>query len=687
MAEQPSSLLGLEEELTCSICLGLFDSPVTTPCGHNFCTNCLEMTWQEYQEVALGFNCPQCRTHFYTKPMLQKNTVLSTVVKTFLASQKNSTSAPVSECILPKEVEPAEEPSVEESILCDTCMVSQASKTCLTCMASYCETHVRPHVENPVFTAHQLSEPLSDLQERICPEHHKLMEFYCQQHGRCICSMCLQQTHKPCRFSTPQEVRTEQESKLKKNVVLLDEKIELTRSVISQVKAQQDAVKELAASRKRAMQEKYRLARELLAQDEQDALKVVDLEQESAQTRVKTLLLRLGRNLEEMSSARQRIDSLLAHSHSVSFLQAPTELPEVVKFAPYVPRTNINSKQVISVDAAATALSGFLGNLFRQPVDKRVVLLQPGPPPPSQPHPPSHLHPEPVPAAILNPGKIPGKKKNPGYSPNSTKTPPKSDKTPKASRLGSAVNPVQPTDNALKDPPPVCGSPNPVAKRSDLLQCATVLTLDPKTAHKRILLSEDLTKASVSEEQTSYPENPARFSVCSQVLCGKGFSRGRHYWEVKMSSNNFCAVGLAYNSIERKGPTSKLGRNKQSWCVEWFNVKLSAWHDNQETVLFNPSPSRVGILLDCDGGSVTFYNVKDRAIPFHSFSGPFLEAIYPAFWIFSSGTTVTLLDHQRCPEMSPATSLLAVKHSSAPVTRHGTGQRKPWRPQAASLSP
>lgn len=169
-----------------------------------------------------------------------------------------------------------------------------------------------------------------------------------------------------------------------------------------------------------------------------------------------------------------------------------------------------------------------------------------------------------------------------------------------------------------------------------------MLTLDPKTAHKRISLNDNLTSASVSDEPAAYPDGPARFSVCSQVLCSKGFSWGRHYWEVKMSSNNFIGIGLAYNSIDRKGPASRLGRNAQSWCVEWFNVKLSAWHASSEKVLENPNPKRVGVLLDCENGAATFYTVADRAYPFHTFVFPFTEAVYPAFWIFSSGSSVKL---------------------------------------------
>uniref|UniRef100_A0A3Q3WAI3 RING-type domain-containing protein n=1 Tax=Mola mola TaxID=94237 RepID=A0A3Q3WAI3_MOLML len=181
MAEVDFSLLSLEEELTCSICLSPFDCPVTIPCGHNFCQDCLLQSWTD------SYSCPQCRTVFDTKPELKKNTVLSSVVGTFkLRSSKD-------ELDLSTEEGPA---TKQDVIRCDTCMEAAAAQTCLTCMASFCEEHLRPHRENPNFRVHQLSEPVGDLLDRICSDHHKLMEFFCSEHGRLICSFCLQQVHK-----------------------------------------------------------------------------------------------------------------------------------------------------------------------------------------------------------------------------------------------------------------------------------------------------------------------------------------------------------------------------------------------------------------------------------------------------------------------------------------------------------
>lgn len=191
-----AELLNLEEDLTCSICLSTFECPVTIACGHNFCQECLQATWSG-SDV---FSCPQCRANFSTKPELKKNTVLSTIVENF-----SSQLLPKSEVETPGEK--VEEVEKEKSVICDTCMEAEASRTCLTCMASFCEEHLKPHQMNPVFSLHQLSLPVDNLLEWVCKSHHKLMEFFCSPHGQTICSVCLQQEHQGCSFISTEEQR------------------------------------------------------------------------------------------------------------------------------------------------------------------------------------------------------------------------------------------------------------------------------------------------------------------------------------------------------------------------------------------------------------------------------------------------------------------------------------------------
>ncbi|XP_038570340.1 E3 ubiquitin/ISG15 ligase TRIM25 isoform X5 [Micropterus salmoides] len=637
------SLLSLEDELTCSICLSTFDCPVTIPCGHNFCQDCLLATWKE------SYSCPQCRTHFATKPELKKNTVLSTVVQTFnLRSTKSEAS-------------PAEEESKakkEEVIRCDACMEAEASQTCLTCMASFCEDHLRPHRENPIFRLHQLSEPVGDLLQRICPDHHKMMEFFCTQHGRPICSLCLQQVHKGCPFMSHEEQRNMKESDLRSKLGLLDGKITNNVTVMSQMRDMQNQLKDSATNRKKALSAEYQQMRDMLARDEREALSAVDRELQSGQTKLNGLTKRFTENIDSMSKAKEDIHSLLSQSQTLAFLQASFDLPQAASFDPHTPRISLDSKKVTATQGFAAALKEYLTELLKQPVEARLLKLKQGEcagekaaPAPGPERTGSQPKSEPqwaFPGQVRLPTPC---SPDPGSQPKVGQKKKKEKQTKKAQSTGN--DKARSMENLLSlegkgepaaepetsDIPPNITS---AEKRSELLKYGTVLTLDPKTAHKRITLSEGFTKASVSDEHTNYPDYPERFAVCSQVLTSKGFSRGRHYWEVRLSSSNFIGIGLAYNSIDRKGPTSRLGRNAQSWCVEWFNVKLSAWHNSSETVLVNPNPKRIGVLLDCEGGTATFYNVADRAYPFHSFVFPFAAAVYPAFWIFSSGSSISL---------------------------------------------
>ncbi|KFU87345.1 Tripartite motif-containing protein 29 [Chaetura pelagica] len=80
-----------------------------------------------------------------------------------------------------------------EDVLCDSCIDNKqkAVKSCLVCQASFCELHLKPHLEGAAFRDHQLLDPIRDFEARKCPVHGKTMELFCQTDQMCICYLCM----------------------------------------------------------------------------------------------------------------------------------------------------------------------------------------------------------------------------------------------------------------------------------------------------------------------------------------------------------------------------------------------------------------------------------------------------------------------------------------------------------------
>lgn len=172
------------------------------------------------------------------------------------------------------------------------------------------------------------------------------------------------------------------------------------------------------------------------------------------------------------------------------------------------------------------------------------------------------------------------------------------------------------------------------------------LTFDPRTANGHLLLSCGNTRAEhLSSGSPAPPADPARFDHTWQVLCLQGFSQGVHYWELEVSKP-WAYVGVTYDSIPRKekGKRCMVGMNELSWSLQLDDRQLSAWHGGrQEQVSASPlppsQPSRVGVHLDYEAGTLSFYGPDNSRL--HAFHCAFTRTLYPACWI-GEGVSVTL---------------------------------------------
>ncbi|XP_059421718.1 tripartite motif-containing protein 29-like [Carassius carassius] len=164
-----------QNPLNCPICLNLLKNPVTTTCGHSFCMDCINGCWDRDASLRQAYSCPTCRAAFNQRPALSKSTVLAEIVEG-----------------MKQEV-----PAGARDVKCDVCKGRRlkAIKSCLFCLASYCQTHIRPHYESEAFKKHKLVNASSKLQQQICPQHHKALEIYCYNDRKCVCVVCMGDQH------------------------------------------------------------------------------------------------------------------------------------------------------------------------------------------------------------------------------------------------------------------------------------------------------------------------------------------------------------------------------------------------------------------------------------------------------------------------------------------------------------
>lgn len=79
------------------------------------------------------------------------------------------------------------------------------------------------------------------------------------------------------------------------------------------------------------------------------------------------------------------------------------------------------------------------------------------------------------------------------------------------------------------------------------------VTLDPDTAHPKLILSEDLKSVWMGRSSQNLIKDDKRFDHMTCVLGREMFLGGRHYWDVLVENEGDWGVGVARISMKRKG--------------------------------------------------------------------------------------------------------------------------------------
>ncbi|XP_064846140.1 tripartite motif-containing protein 16-like [Oncorhynchus masou masou] len=308
-----------KDQFCCSVCLDVLKEPVTIPCGHSYCRSCIEGCWD--QDVLKGvYSCPQCRQTFNPRPNLKKNNMLAEMVEKLKRTGLQAAPPPALCYAGPGDV------------ACDFCTGSRKQKalmSCLVCLASYCETHLQPHYESPAFKKHKLVKATTQLQEKICFHHDKLLEVYCRTDQQCICCQCVMDDHKGHDTVSAAAERTEKQRQLGRSQQKVQQRFQEREK---ELKNLQKAVKSLKRSAQAAVEDSDQIFTELIRSIERKRSEVKELirAQEKAQvSQAEGLLEQLKQEIAELRKRSTELEQLSHTEDHIHFFQSYQSLSSI----------------------------------------------------------------------------------------------------------------------------------------------------------------------------------------------------------------------------------------------------------------------------------------------------------------------------------------------------------------------
>ncbi|XP_018546815.1 tripartite motif-containing protein 16 [Lates calcarifer] len=314
-----------QEKLSCSICLDLLKEPVTIPCGHSYCMSCIKTYWGEDDQEKIH-SCPQCRQSFTPRPALVKNTMFADLVEELKKAGLQAAS-------------PDHLYAGPGDVACDFCTERKlkAFKSCLVCLASYCEQHLQPHYDVAPLKKHKLVEPTSRLQENVCSLHDEVMKIYCRTDQKYICYLCSMDEHKGHDTVSAAAERAERQKELEvsrqkikqriqdreKDVKVLQQELEAIN--LSADKAVENSEKIFTDLIRLIEKRSSEVKQQIRSQQKTDVSRVKELE-EKLQEEI-TKLRRKDADLEQLSHTEDL--TILNKYPSLSHLGKSTSLPSI----------------------------------------------------------------------------------------------------------------------------------------------------------------------------------------------------------------------------------------------------------------------------------------------------------------------------------------------------------------------
>ncbi|XP_051889151.1 E3 ubiquitin/ISG15 ligase TRIM25-like [Pristis pectinata] len=344
------------DRLLCPICLEVFRQPATLPCGHSFCLACVQRLWEQ-QAAGGDCSCPQCRQTFRPRPELRPNPVLGGIAEELAAGAG----------------EP--EPGAGAGLTpCDVCPAARrpAARSCLLCLASYCERHLRPHRSAAAFRDHPLAPPAADVGRRKCAPHRKHLELFCRTDRAFICGLCLAAEHREHQVVPLDQEADSRRKELQKVDFEMGKQLQETLLEIGSLQQNMDSIVRTSQKVELEITNHFYAMTESIEEALRVVTEIIGREQQAALTQAKAIRAQLEQKCTELREKKLQLEILANKSDNFKLVQeslcfsTESQVPDVPQF-----KSDFHSK-LVRASKAAAELSSQVKECLRRAMKRRL---------------------------------------------------------------------------------------------------------------------------------------------------------------------------------------------------------------------------------------------------------------------------------------------------------------------------
>ncbi|XP_035375557.1 E3 ubiquitin-protein ligase TRIM41 isoform X2 [Electrophorus electricus] len=323
-----------EEQFQCSICLEIFDNPVSTPCGHSFCTACIGHYWQGSKLC----QCPLCKESFKKRPELHINRTLREITEQF-KQMKCEAGACGGSGWLGSSLE--ERPLKQGGLLGDLFLEMKCQVAKISSDYNVQNGNQSPNLRGKVpkgcdsdsgqsqevtrrlsLRRYTLSGAADARKVPRCPKHRHKLELFCKSDGECICSECSDTDHQSHKIISVEKEWLISKTEIGMTETKMQEMIGQRLRKIEEIKI---LLAEIKMAAEKEMQGGMRIFGLLLSSVERsqaELLEVIEMSRRSAEHQAEVMIRELDLELTELRKRSAMLGKLAQTDDCISGLRS-----------------------------------------------------------------------------------------------------------------------------------------------------------------------------------------------------------------------------------------------------------------------------------------------------------------------------------------------------------------------------